>query len=132
MKLLLIGNSDIEHDIFKLALTRLNLGVEFFGVKSCKAALANLLEKLLPTPDYIILDTDTEENSDSCLRMLKGSPAVGWSKIILYSSSKETAAIHAMMQQGAESHIFKSYSFTAFCQDLSNLLAEPNSHSETH
>src|SRR5687767_6831649 len=125
MKLLLIGNCEIEYDIFRLALERLNSEAEFFGSKDCKAALSGLQSNDIPTPDFIIVDTDIPDaDASSCLRMLKASPSVGLSKIILYSSSRETAEIQSMIRQGAQAHIYKSYSFTVFCQDLSNLLAE--------
>src|SRR5688500_652261 len=125
MKILLISSCEIEQDIFRLALERLNSGAEFFETKDCKTALASLQSNVIPTPDFIILDTDIpDSDANSWLRILKASPTVGLSKIILYSSSKETSEIQMMMRQGAQSHIFKSYSFTVFCHDLSNMIAE--------
>ena len=126
MKLLLIGNSELEHDIFRLALGRLHLAAELFGAKDCESAIASLLSNVIPVPDFIFLDTDVSADANSCLKMLKDSTAVGLSKIVLYSSSRESEEIKLLINMGAKSHIFKSYNFKVFCQDLRNMLAEPN------
>jgi DNA-binding NarL/FixJ family response regulator len=124
MKVLLIGDSDLEHDIFELALSRININAELFGVTSCEDALSQLANQSLPSLDYVILDTDIPfANANACLKMLKGSPVFKFSKIIVYSSSEEQADIQFMLKHGARSHLFKSRSFAVFCRDLRHQLS---------
>jgi CheY-like chemotaxis protein len=129
MKILLIGDSQREQELFELALTRINASITFFSASACEQAFAQVSEKRIPEPDYIVLDTDTSDiDAHACLRSLKSSRTFGLTPIIVYSSSKETSDIKFLLDNGAVSHLYKSRSFTVFCQDLRQLLAIHEEH----
>jgi DNA-binding NarL/FixJ family response regulator len=125
MKVLFIGNNNLEQDLLRLALTRIESEVELVGIDTCEDAFADFLKKKSPTPEYIILDADLPAiDANACLIMLKESPFTRLSKVILYSGSENTADVQFMLSHGAASHLFKSNSFALLCHNLSNLFAK--------
>jgi hypothetical protein len=54
--------------------------------------------------------------------MIKDAKLIETSTIVAYSESMEKTQIAFMLSQGAKSHLYKSRSFSIFCNDLVLLL----------
>jgi len=125
MNVLLIGDSQQEEDLFKLALTRINTNAAYFSAPSCDKAISGLQYHEFPPPDFIFLDTDIPDlNVRACLRTLKNSDALMLPAVILYTSNRLQYDIEEMRDDGATSVLFKSRSFQDFCHDLDRLFAK--------
>jgi CheY-like chemotaxis protein len=123
MTVLLIGDSEIEADLFLLAIKRLRIKVDFTSI-SDEATLSELLSGKLIKPDFIFIDMEMSLlDANACLTMLRGAPGLKNIEIDLYSSMEKNSDIQFMLRHGAKLHLCKSRDFTEFCKDLKRVLS---------
>ena len=123
MTILLIDNSQQELALFELALKRIKVEAEFFGVMNCEQALITLNTKEIPVPDCIFIDIETQViDANACLCMLKDSDNLKTVPVIIYSSEQEFSDVSYMMKHGVDGFLYKTRSFITFCDNLRSIL----------
>ena len=119
----MISDSDIEHNLLKLALHILHADINFRVMPDVSRAVADLTDRSVPLPDYIIVDTESEfMNSAATQLLLAASGHRKTTKIILYGPPAQAVDMERLLDSGAQSYILKSYSFSVFCLDLEEAL----------
>jgi len=112
-KTLFIIDDDEDDQLFlQEAMNDLNIPIDCYYANNGETALQQLRNEEIPVPDFIFLDLNMPcKNGFECLQEIKGSPALRFIPVIIFSTSAQPDTIDKVYAQGANYYICKPGTF---------------------
>lgn len=117
--LILLVDDDIEdHDLFGIALRKVDKSIKYMVANDGIEALA-LLNELIILPDLIFLDINMPTvNGKEVLKSIKADAKLKDVPVIMYSTSSHPDDINECLQMGAKEYFIKPHSFDKLIEGL--------------
>jgi PleD family two-component response regulator len=126
---LLIDNDEEDQEIFGMALKEADASIQCVFANGCHSALQKLKEDPSFIPSLIFIDMNMPlMNGTQCLQEIKRLDHLKESRIFIYSTDTDPAAIAEIKELGAHDFIVKPPSFSGLVEVLSQLLQTQINH----
>ena len=121
----LIDDDIDDHEIFQIALQRVDQSIGFVAANDSVEGLRKLKEDHSFVPDYIFLDVNMPKmNGMQCLPEIKKLGHLKNVKIIMYSTSTDAGIISSSKQLGADDFLIKPDKIGLLVSKLSQILGK--------
>lgn len=119
---LIIDDDQDDQEIFLMCLRKVSKDIECKAINDGVEAISLLSINETYVPDYIFLDVNMPKmNGIDCLRILKNMPRLQYTRIFMYSTTSQGAALAQSKELGAEDFIVKPSKTTELKDKLSSI-----------
>lgn len=123
---LLIDDDAEEHEIFTIAMIRLNPFLNCISVKSGTHAVERLRSDVNFTPDYIFLDLNMPGmDGKQCLAQLQKIERLQGVPIVIFSTSSNETDVKETMSMGSYGYVVKPDTISELVGTLGQILNTP-------
>ena len=121
--LVMIDDDTEDHEIFKIAVSEIEMPLKLLFFSSCEEALAHFQQPGAVAPGFVFIDLNLPRISgEECLQRLHELSEFDHPRIIVYSSSIPTDWHGKLEAIGVDQFLEKSGSIQALTDELKKLL----------
>jgi CheY-like chemotaxis protein len=127
MHVIIIDDDLEDSELFREAVNEINSSIKISHVQDGKEALQHLQQLLPVVPDFIFLDINMPVmNGRETLIQIKKIPRVKDIRVVMYSTTSDTAEIKTYYQLGAYDFLIKPHNFKKLVEALESILTMNN------
>lgn len=123
LKIILADDDSDDREIFKLAISQLDINAELCLFENGLDLLNHLRDSHSNLPNFLFLDLNMPSmDGVECLRRIKGHPKLKGINVIIYSTSSSKKDIEKTFEEGANIYLSKPSDYSILKDSLKKIL----------